>query len=79
MRLSLFIIITCLLAAEIPINTHNNTYAKQARKETADKRVVVEVTLTLEGKTVPGKPGVVPAENTFAALYENAKEKYMVL
>ena len=70
MHLSLFIIITCLLAAEIPINTHNNTYAKQARNETADNRVVVEVTLRLEGKTVPGEPKVVPAENTFDALHK---------
>ena len=70
MRLSLFIIITCLLAVEMPINTHNNTYAKQAKNETADNRIVVEVALKLEGKTVPGKPKVVPAENTFDALHE---------
>lgn len=70
MRLSLFIIVTCLLAVEMPINTHNNTYAKQAKNETADNRIVVEVTLKLEGKTVPGEPKVVPAENTFDALHE---------
>lgn len=72
MRLSLFIIATCLLAVEMPIDTHNNTYAKQARNEAVDNRVVVEVTLTLEGKTVPGKPKVVSAENTFGALFENS-------
>jgi len=72
MRLLLFIIVTCLLASEMPINTHNNTYAKQARNETVDNRVVVEVTLMLEGKTVPGKPKVVSAENTSAAFYEKS-------
>jgi len=70
--LSLSIILACSLAADKRGNIQHSAYAKQAQKETADKRVVVEVTLKLEGKTVPGKPKIVSAENTFGALFEKS-------
>lgn len=73
MRLSPLIVVTCLLAVAIPDKIQNNTHAKQARDETASGRVIVEVTLRLEGKTVPGKPKVVSAENTSGALFEKTK------
>jgi thiol-disulfide isomerase/thioredoxin len=70
MRLSLITIATCLLASEIPFYTHNINYAGQGENENADNKVIVEVTLILEGNTIPGKPKVVSAENTFDALHE---------
>lgn len=79
MHISLFIIATCLLAAEMSINTYNNTYAKQAENETVDNKLLVEVTLRLEGKTVPGEPKVVSAKNKFDALYEKTSGKPLEL
>ena len=68
--LLLIIIANCLPASVIPFNANNTTYAEQAENETADNGTIVEVTLKLEGKTVPGEPKVVPAENTFDALHK---------
>ncbi len=72
MRLSLLIVVTCLLTVAVSGNTHDSTHAKQSRDETVDNRAVVEVTLRLEGKTVAGKPRVVSAENTSVALFEKS-------
>lgn len=72
MRLSSLIVVTCLLAVAVPGKTHNDASAKQSPDESTGGGAVVEVTLRLEGKTVPGKPKVVSAENTFGALYEKS-------
>jgi thiol-disulfide isomerase/thioredoxin len=69
-RLSLIIITVCLLTNEIPFHARDAVSAGQIKNETSDNRVVVEVILKLEGKTVPGKPQVVSAADTFDALYE---------
>jgi thiol-disulfide isomerase/thioredoxin len=69
-RLSLIIIAACLLTNEMPFHAHDAVLAAQIKNETSDNRGVVEVTLKLEGKTVPGQPKVVSAENTFDALYK---------
>lgn len=69
MRLLLLTVVTCLLAIAA---SGNIIHAKQARSEAADDGVVVKVTLSLEGRTVTGKPKVVSAENTFGALFEKS-------
>jgi len=52
---------------------HHTTHAKEIQNEKVTNKPVVEVILKLEGTTVQGKPKVVSAENTSAALYENVK------
>jgi thiol-disulfide isomerase/thioredoxin len=70
LRQSLSIIIVCLLTACELTNTQHIAYAEKVTNATTDNGSVVEVTLKLEGKTVPGKPKVVSAENTSDALFE---------
>ena len=72
LRPSLFIIIACLLTACELTNTQHIAYAEKVANATTDNGPVVEITLRLEGKTVPGKPKVVSAENTFGALFEKS-------
>jgi len=78
-HLSLFI-----LAAGVPtgvrhINTRSSVCAKELRNEIPPDRPLVEITLKLEGKTVPGKPKVVSAENTFDALHEKTSGTSLAL
>ena len=78
-RLSLFI-----LAMGIPISvrhiyTRSSVCAKELRNETAPDKPLVEITLKLEGRTVPGKPKVVSAENTFDALHEKTSGRSLEL
>jgi len=70
LRPSLSIIIACLLTACEVTNTQHIAYAEKVTNATTDNGPVVEITLKLEGKTVPGKPKVVSAENTSDALFE---------
>jgi len=72
LRPSLSIIIACLLTACELTNTQHIAYAEKVTNATTDNGPVVEITLKLEGKTVPGKPKVVSAENTFAAFFEKS-------
>ena len=72
MRLSSLIALTDLLAGALPGSSRNNACAKPSPDETASGGAAVEVTLRLEGKTVPGKPKVVSAQNTFGALYDKS-------
>ena len=70
LRPSLYIIIACLLTACELTNTQLIAYAEKVTSATTDNGPVVEITLKLEGKTIPGKPKVVSAENTSDAFYE---------
>ncbi len=72
LRPSLSIIIVCLLTACELTNTQHIAYAEKVTNATTDNRPVVEVTLRLEGKTVPGKPKVASAENTSVVFYEKS-------
>jgi thiol-disulfide isomerase/thioredoxin len=72
LRPSLSIIIACLLTACELTNTQHIAYAEKVTNVTVDNEPIIEVTLRLEGKTVPGKPKVVSAENTSAAFYEKS-------
>ncbi|MHC4167263.1 MAG: TlpA family protein disulfide reductase [Planctomycetota bacterium] len=69
MRLSSLIALTYLLAVALPGSSRNDACAKPSPDETASDGAAVEVTLRLEGKTVPGEPKVVPARKTFDALF----------
>ncbi len=70
LRQSLSIIIVCLLTACELTNTQHIAYAEKVPNATVDNDTIVEITLKLEGKTVPGKPKVVSAEDTSYALFE---------
>jgi len=50
----------------------HTTAAAESADIGVDNKRVVEVNLLLEGETVPGKPKVVSAEDTFAAIYERS-------
>ncbi|OHB79323.1 MAG: hypothetical protein A2Z25_23095 [Planctomycetes bacterium RBG_16_55_9] len=69
-HLSLFILVASALATNRHVNVLNGVCAKELRNETGRDKQLVEITLKLEGKTVPGKPKVVSAQNTFDALFE---------
>lgn len=75
----LSIIIVCLLTACELTNTQHIAYAEKVTNATTDNGPVVEITLKLEGKTVPGKPKVVSAENTFDALFEKTSGTHLDL
>jgi len=62
---SAFMLMTCELA-----NIQHIACAEKVTNVTIDNRPLAEVTLRLEGQTLPGKPKVVSAENTFDALFE---------
>jgi thiol-disulfide isomerase/thioredoxin len=69
-NVSLFILGVGILTIAWRINILSSLCAKELQNETPQNRPLVEITLRLEGKTVPGKPKVVSAENTFDALHE---------
>ena len=71
-HLSLFILAADVLTTVWHIDAPSTIYAKELQNEPPQNRPLVEVTLRLEGKTFPGKPKAVSADNTFAALYEKA-------
>jgi len=50
----------------------HTTAAAESADIGVDNKRIVEVNLLLEGETVPGKPKVVSAEDTFAAIYERS-------
>jgi thiol-disulfide isomerase/thioredoxin len=70
LRPALFIIIVCLLTACELTNTQQIAYAEKLPNAVVDNEPIVEVTLKLEGNTVPGKPKVVFTANTFDALFD---------
>ena len=69
-RVSLFILVAGVLIGIKYLSTPRGLCAKELRNQTIADRPLVEITLKLEGKTVPGKPKVVSAENTSDALFE---------
>jgi len=71
-HLSLFILVASVQTTGRRINVPNGVCAKELQNETAQNRALVEITLRLEGKTLPGKPKVVSANATFAVLYDKA-------
>lgn len=71
-HLSLFVLVAGVPTTDRHTITPNSVCAKEAQNESPHDRPLVEVTLRLEGKTLPGKPRVVPASATFAALYEKS-------
>ena len=73
-RCVLFIFLVFLVTGGVFVRTQDSAYAGRSQNAASDDGKTVEVILKLEGKTVPGKPRVVPAERTFDALDENAKD-----
>lgn len=71
--ISLSFILSCLPTGGVFVQTQNIAHAKEILNTAADDGKSVEVTLKLEGKTVKGELRVVPAKNTFAALFEKAE------
>lgn len=71
-HVTLFILVTGMPIVDRHIHVSNSVCAKEPKNENQQDRPLVEVTLRLEGKTLPGKPKVVSADDTFAALYEKA-------
>lgn len=69
-HLSLFILAAGVPTTDRLINALNSVCAKELQNETPRDKPPVEITLKLKGKTVPGKPKVVSAENTFDALHK---------
>lgn len=73
-NISITTVFSCFLIGSVLIQIQNNIIAQEIQNISADNEQHVEVILKLEGKTVKGKPKIVPAENTFAALYEKTKD-----
>ena len=70
MRLISLFGLACIMSTITPGSIHSITCANQSTDATVDDEAIVEVSLRLEGKTVPGEPKVVPARNTFDALHK---------
>lgn len=70
--LSLLILLAGAPTTDRHINVPNSVCAKESQNETPQDRPLVEVTLKLKGKTLPGKLKVVTADDTFAAIDEKA-------
>ena len=71
-RLSLFILVVGVPTTDKHVNVPVSVCAKELQNQIPQDRPLVEVRLRLEGKTLPGKPKVVSANDTFAALYEKS-------